>query len=231
MSQQLLIWGVSPFMIQQLEAEGVTAFEIFTNANETFNLEEYARDTDSQLSAAMQANAAAVLNEGMSAGKENTTIEIQGDHATLLHFLLTGEKEDSGLMGREPLDFILREEISNESSWLLANALVGSKNVEDAEDYVASYLNPEEASKLSKALIEIGAEDLGARCRALASVRRGTQVIVTDTEIHLEEGRGRHTQSINEFIVAAKDLIHSELIPLYVKASDRGHGILIAWSM
>ena len=200
MSQQLLIWSVSPSLIQQLETEGVAAFEIFWNADEDFNIE----DCGIELSEALKLNAEGISNEGIVAD-ERGTIEIQGRFANFIHWVLTGKEDASTLYGKTVVEFMVREEVIGENSWCLVNALVGSKKVRDAADYVASYLNPEETKNISLALAKIGSEDFELRCNTLIND------VVDISEV--------------------EEFIKSELIPLYSNASEQKYGILIAWSI
>jgi hypothetical protein len=224
MSQQLLIWSVSPSLIQQLETEGVAAFEIFWNADEDFNTE----DCDIKLSEALKLNAEAISNEGI-VSYERGNIEIQGAFAQFAHWVLTRNEDVSTLNGETALGFMVCEEVIGENSWCLVNALVGSKKVRDAEDYVASYLNPEETKKISLALAKIGSEDFKVRCNTFFSESKERQFVVTGTEIHKQ----RQYIEINDIvdISEVEEFVKLELIPLYSNASEQGYGILIGWSI
>ncbi len=211
MSQQLLMWSVSPFLIQQLEIGGVVTLAVFFEAdedNEDFEAEEFAQDFGIELSEIAKLNTTDIVKEAIAA-EERNVIEIQGNYAEIIHFLLAGD-DFSTLAGVKSLDFIVREYIADESRCLLVNALVGSKKVKDAEDYVASYLSPTEVREISMALLKIEEENFKERCQVLFS----PTLSLTDYEL-----------------AEAKDFIHSELIPLYSSASEQGYGILIAWSI
>ena len=209
MSQQLLMWNVSPFLIQQLEAEGVAVFEIFWDADEDFDIEDYCQDSDVDL------NIEAILEEAM-VSEEREGIETQGRFAEFIHFLLTGENSRT-LTGTSSLDFVVLEKEINNKKWFLTNALVGKK-VRDAEDYVASYWNPTETQEIFAALKKIEAtDDFKARYQAFSSSNKTVSSrlgVVMDSDLE-----------------NAKEFVSSELIPLYSDASERGNGILIGWSI
>jgi hypothetical protein len=223
MSQQLFIWSVSPFLIQQLETEGVAAFEIFWTSDEEFNIE----DCGSNLSEALKLNSEAISREG-SAAYDRGNIEIQGGYAVLLHCLLNGDDDGSTLYGENPLEFVVREEEIGENSWCLVNALVGTKKVRDAQDYVASYLNPEETKNISLALAKIGGEDFELRCDTLFSESKERRFVATGDEIYEKSYASRY---ITANVSDTEEFIKSELIPLYSNASKQKYGILIAWSI
>ncbi len=224
MSQQLLIWSISPFMIQQLESEGVMAFEIFWNADEEFNPEE---DLDIELSETVKLNAEAILQEAMNA-EERACIEIQGGFASIVHFLLSGEDNSDTLTGPKAVDSVVWEETVNENIWLLVNALVGKQKVKAASDYIASFLTPEETQNVSVALTRIGTGDFEARSKDLSCKSQEKRVVVNDTEIHMQLFGKRQEIALTS---EAEEFINSELIPLYSSASKQGYGILIAWSI
>jgi Domain of unknown function (DUF1877) len=220
MSQQLLMWSVSPFLIQQLETEGVRALEVFWNADEDFDVEDY-------WSEALKLNAEAISNEGIDAN-ERENIEIQGNWAGIIHSLLTGDDDDSTLTGTKDLDFIVREEVISENSWCLVNALVGAKKVRDSDDYVASYLSPEQTKNISLALAKIGNEDFDLRCNTFFSESKERRFAAIGDAIYEQVYASKY---IAADISEAEEFIKSELIPLYSKASEQQYGILIAWSI
>jgi hypothetical protein len=214
MSQQLLMWSVSPFLIQQLETEGVNAFEVFWNTDEDFE------DEDIDLSD----TAVAISKEAIAANMREG-IEIQGGYAAIIHSLLANDVRDYGC-GNPPLDFIIRKKEIDEKEWLLVNAFVGTKIVMGAEDYVASYFNPEEAQNIHLALVTIADEDFEMRCKTLFSLGNQSQIAITGSEIRKQGFRAEIAD-----IAEAEEFIKSELIPIYSYASQQGYGVLIAWSI
>jgi hypothetical protein len=210
------MWSVSPFLIQQLETEGVRALEVFWN---DFDIEDYWSET-------LKLNAEAISNEAIKV-REQENIEIQGNWAGLIHSLLTGDDDDSTLTGTKDLDFIVREEVIGENSWCLVNALVGAKEVRDSGDYIASYLSPEETKNISLALAKIENEDFKVRCMTFFCESKQKKIVVTGDEITQQWYTRKYIADISE----AEEFIKSELIPLYSKASEQGYGILIGWSI
>ena len=209
MSQQLLMWTVSPFLIQQLEIGGVAAFEIFWDADEDSDIEDYSQDGNAEL------NIEAILNEAM-VSEEREIIEIQGRFAELVHFLLTGDNSRT-LTSPGSLDFVVLEKEIDNKKWLLTTALAG-KDVRGAEDFAASYRNPTETQEICAALLAIEeANDFKERCEALSASNQSVLSMLDCV--------------MNSDLEDAKEFISSELIPLYSDASERGHGVLIGWSI
>jgi hypothetical protein len=214
-------------MIHHLEIEGVKAFEIFWNADEDFNTQDYEKDYGIKLSESLKINAKNISNEAMEAN-ERESIEIQGGYADLVHCLLNGDDDCTTLYGDKTLDFIVREEVMGENSWCLVNALVGTNKVRDAEDYVASYLNPEETKNISLALTKIGDEDFEVRCNTLFSESKERRFVCTGDAIYEQVYASKYNAGD---ISEVEEFIKSDLIPLYSSASEQGYGILIAWSI
>jgi Domain of unknown function (DUF1877) len=127
----------------------------------------------------------------------------------------------------EDLDFIVREVVIGENSWCLVNALVGAKKVRDSDDYVASYLSPEETKNISLALAKVENEDFKVRCMTFFSESNQKQIVVNGDEITQQWYTRQYVADISE----AEEFIKSELIPLYSKASEQQYGILIGWSI
>jgi hypothetical protein len=222
-----MMWGVSPFLVKQLETEGVRVLEILWDLDED-NIEDYENDYGIKLSENLLFNADDISSEGIDPN-EPGNIEIQGFFAKFIHWVLTGNEDANTLSGEKVSDFTVREEVISEKSWSLVNALVGTKRVKDAEDYVASYLSPVETKNISLALAKIGGEDFEVRCKTFFSASKERRFVVAGTEIHNQRQYMQMTDVID--ISDVEEFVQSELIPLYSKASEMGYGILIAWSI
>ena len=209
MSQQLFICSVSPFLLQQIELEGVVALEIFEEADEDFELDDYVDDLELEFSENLRPNINTIVQEGVACNAQET-IEIQGSFADAIHMLLIGNTDADTLTGRTIPDTLVTEEFVNDKTWQLANALVGLNKVTDADDYVASYLLPHEVQQISVALNTISHDDLNERIEALG---------LNDLNLSNAER------------AEAKEFISEELQSIYATATDKGYGILISWSI
>lgn len=81
MSQQLLMWNISPFLIQQLKTEGLTAFEIFWTAEGEFNVGNYEENHDIELSQNLKLNAVVIF----SSAAVNNSPRSHGVNANIVH--------------------------------------------------------------------------------------------------------------------------------------------------